>query len=74
MVLFNKQNSHDCNNLFWVEAVEVGVRREEEGKIACHPPLQVTTEGTRGKENLSESGGSCQTWSSRNNVDSVTNE
>lgn len=49
------------------------MRREEE-RIACHPPLQVTIEGTRGKENLSESGGSCQTWSSRNNVGSVTNK
>lgn len=47
MVLFNKKNSLDCNNLFSVEAVEVGVRREEEGRIACHPPLQVTTEGKK---------------------------
>lgn len=46
----------------------------EEGRIICHPSLQVTTEGTRGEENLSEIGGSCQTWSSGNNVGSVISE
>lgn len=57
-----------------VEAVEVGMRGEEKGRIVCHPPLRMTTEGPRGEEVLSESGGSCQTCSSRNNLGSVTNE
>lgn len=57
-----------------MEAVEVGMRGEVKGTIVCHPPLWMTTEGPRGEEVFSESGGRCQTCSSRNNLGSVTNE
>lgn len=46
----------------------------EEGRVVCHPLLQVTTDGTRGEGKLSESGGSRQTRSSGNNVGSVTSQ
>lgn len=73
--LFNsKKSSRDGNTLFWVAPVKLGVRGEEEGRVVCHPPLQVTTEGTSREENLSESSGRCQTRSSGNNVGSVTSE
>lgn len=57
-----------------MEPVELGVRGEEEGRVVRHPPLQVTTEGTSGEENLSESSSRRQTRSSGNNVGSVTSE
>ena len=30
----------------------LAAKGEEEGRIVCHPPFQVTTEGTEGKTNL----------------------
>lgn len=55
--MFNLKKSHNGNTLFWVETVELGVTGEDEGRIVCHPPLQVTTESPSREENLSESSG-----------------
>lgn len=62
-----------------MEALYLGWRQQnlgskEKKREVCHSPLQVTTEGGSGEESLSESRGSCQTRSSRNNVGSVTSE
>ena len=44
------KKSNDGNTLFWVETVELGVTGEDEGRIVCHPPLQVTTESLAEKK------------------------
>lgn len=52
----------------------LAAKGEEEGRIVCYPPFQVTMESTRGETNLPEIGSSFQTWSSGNNVASVISE